>query len=192
MNTLQGFSDFLVPTMEIETIDGEPRSLPVEVFSIEKRRDKNGDTLRNKFDMGSCHCCDYIFVDKDKVLLLEDSNLEKKKQDLEDKCLCFIQDEESRKKFLKKIIKDEQVLKAYAGLLLLCRLTSQDEEAKNLMKTKKIHFWVIVNDATAPYSKALRNLKKTLKDSLGPLVSEVAVLNPEDAEQKLKEYADLT
>ena len=64
--------------------------------------------------------------------------------------------------------------------------------SKKLNENQKIHFWVIVNDATAPYSKALRNLKKTLKDSLGPLVSEVAVLNPEDAEQKLKEYADLT
>lgn len=170
--------------LKIRMADGKTFEFDVEAYGIDKCLD-NGVSLKNQLMMDSFHCCDYIFVAEKAIFLLEDSNLKAKKNDLQNNCLCSVKDEASKKKFLRKIIKDEQILKAYAGLLLLCRLTSQSKEAMNLMKGKEKHFWVIINDADSSDPKGFDYLREEIRRILRPLISTVAVLDPEKANRIL-------
>lgn len=173
--------------MEIEVVNsGQPFRLPVEAaYAVDKPVDdcKKGPVLRNELKMDGCHCCDYIIPRKNEVLLLEDSNLKEKKKQLEYEWLCFgefIREEEIKNIFLKKLreeilgeIKNEQLLKAYASLWLLCRLVSQNTEAKELMENKQIWFIVIINDISNNQEqefRAFQNLASRIRSSLGTLV----------------------
>lgn len=173
--------------LKIRMANGETFEFGVEAYGIDKCLD-NGVSLKNQLMMDSFNCCDYIFVAEKTIFLLEDSNLKAKKNDLQNNCLCSVEDEASKEKFLRKIIKDEQILKAYAGLLLLCRLTSQSKEAMDLMKDKEKHFWVIINDSDPSDPKGFDYLREEISRRLGPLISTVAVLDPEKADRILREY----
>ncbi len=101
-------------------------------------------------------------------------------------------DNQARKNFSRKIrekIRDEQRLKAYAGLLLLCRLISKDADAKKLIGDKEIHFWVIVTDGVASDFRVFDGIGSSLIGCLKPLVSGVEFLPLKEAEQKLNEWA---
>lgn len=173
--------------LEIKMATGETFEFDVKAYGIDKCLD-NGISLKNQLRMDSFHSCDYIFVTEKIVFLLEDSDLKAKKDDLQSNCLCFVKDDASKEKFLRKIINDEQILKAYAGLLLLCRLISQSKEAKGLMKGKKKHFWVIINDDDPSDSKGFDYLGEEISNTLRPLVSTVAVLDHKKANRILCSY----
>ena len=180
---MRPLQDFLTRQIEIEVVGREqPLRFPVEAaYAVDKPADdcKKGPVLRNELKMASCHCCDYIIPKENGILLLEDSNLKEKKRDLEHEWLCFrefLGEEEIRNLFSKKlqekilkIIKNEQLLKAYASLLLLCRLISQNVEAEELMKNKKIWFVVIINDISDNQEReyrAFQNLGSRIRSSL--------------------------
>lgn len=170
--------------LKIRVANGETFEFDVEAYGIDKCLD-NGVSLKNQLMMDSFHCCDYIFVAEETIFLLEDSNLKAKKNDLQTNCLCLVNDEAIKEKLLRKIIKNEQILKAYAGLLLLCRLTSQSKEAMDLMKGKEKHFWVIINDDGPSDPKGFDYLREEISRILKPLISTVAVLDPEKANRIL-------
>ncbi len=160
-------------------------TFPVDAYRVDKPAREDGPILRDKLEMGSFRCCDYIVVKENIVLLIEDTNLIQKRNDLERKCLCFIQEKEDKENFSVKIIKDENLLKAYGSLLLLCHLKSQSAEAKKLMRDKKIHFWLVVNDGSSQDSRVFDNLRDTMQNSLRKLVADVAVYPLEKLEQEL-------
>lgn len=149
---LKSFQYFLRP-LEVEHLNRKPQKLSIHAYAVDKPCGKDGIKLTDQFEMGHFHSCDYILAkeDKDKVLLIEDSNLGKAKRDLEDACIRFMQDsctgkiildKQAKKKLSEKIMKkirDENRLKAYASLLLLCRLVSKDADAKKLIGNKEIH-----------------------------------------------------
>ena len=170
--------------LKIRMASGKTFEFDVEAYGIDKCLD-NGVSLKNQLMMDSFNCCDYIFVAEKTIFLLEDSNLKAKKDDLQTNCLCLVNDEAVKEKLLRKIIKNEQILKAYAGLLLLCRLTSQSKEAMDLMKGKEKHFWVIINDADSSDPKGFDYLREEISRILRPLISTVAVLDPEKANRIL-------
>lgn len=200
---MRPLKDFLTKYVEIEVVNsGQPFRFPVEAaYAVDKPADdcKKGPVLRNELKMGSCHCCDYIIPRKDEVLLLEDSNLKEKKKQLEYEWLYFgkfIREEEIKNIFSKKlrekvlgIIKNEQLLKAYASLWLLCRLVSQNTEAKELMENKPIGFVVIINDISDNQEqefRAFQNLGSRIRSSLGTLVK-VRVLPLKEAKALLSQ-----
>ncbi len=180
---MRDLQDFFTSHIEIKVVGREQTlQFPVEAaYAVDKPVDdcKEGPVLRKELKMDNCHCCDYIVPKENKVLLLEDSNLKEKKKQLEYEWLCFREfmgEEEIRNLFSKKlqekilkIIKNEQLLKAYASLLLLCRLISQNIEAEELMKNKKIWFVVIINDISDNPERELRafqNLGSRIRSSL--------------------------
>ena len=171
------------------------QELSVRAYAVDKPCGRDGIKLKDQFEMGNFHSCDYILAkeSRDKVLLIEDSNLKEKKGDLEKECLRFMPDDDQTRKILsRKImnkIRDEQRLKAYASLLLLCRLISIDADAKKLIGNKKIHFWVIVTDGVASDFQAFTNIGSKLEGCLSPLISDVAVLPLKEAERKLSKWA---
>ena len=150
--------------------------------------------------MDNWYCCDYIVPKENKVLLLEDSNLKEKKKQLEYEWLCFREfmgEEEIRNLFSKKlqekvlkIIKNEQLLKAYASLLLLCRLISQNVEAEELMKNKEIWFIVIINDISDNQERefrAFQNLGSRIRNSLNTF-AKVRVFPLKEAKALLRKF----
>ncbi len=176
--------------LEIKELTGQTHVFPVKAYAVDKPVSSNGPTLQNEYRMGNFHCCDYFLVNENNVLLLEDSNLKEKKNDLEKRCLCYVQDEEIKKKFSAKIIKKEQVLKAYASLLLLCNLISQDRNAKKLMKNKEVHFCIVINDVDMSESHAFDNLSASLIGSLGPIISDVVVVPLGEASRIFRKYSN--
>ena len=132
-----------------------------------------GKALRDKFQMGGFHCCDYIVPERHRVLLIENSSLLASKEKLElDEKWRSLEDEKIKGIIAEERIREEQVLKAYASLFLLCSLTSQCEKAKRVMGRKKLHFWLIVTDVNPrePMAVLLQNIKVRLEGTLSPLV----------------------
>ncbi len=198
---LKSFQYFL-RHLEVERLNRKPYKLPVQAYAVDKSCGKDGIKLKDQFEMGHFHSCDYILAkeNKDKVLLIEDSNLGEQKKDLEDKCFRFMQNnctgkiildkqakEELSEKIMKKI-RDENRLKAYASLLLLCHLISKDAYAKKLIGGKEVHFWVIVTDGVASDFEAFADIGSRLGGCLRPLVSGVAFLPLKEAKQKLSKW----
>ncbi len=185
---------FLSP-LEVQRLNGDMQKLSVLAYAVDKPCGKDGIKLKDQFEMGNFHSCDYILAKEsgNKILLIEDSNLKEKKESLEKECLRFMLDnEQARKNLSRKImdkIRDEQRLKAYASLLLLCRLISVDADAKKLIGNKEIHFWVIVTDGIASDFQAFVNIESKLEGCLSPLVSDVAFLPLKEAERKLSKWA---
>ena len=181
--------------LEVERLNKDVQKFSVQAYAVDKPCGEEGIRLKDQFEMGSFHSCDYILAEesKDKVLLIEDSNLRKAKEDLENQCFRFIPDDDhTRESFSRKIrekIRDEQRLKAYASLLLLCRLVSKDADAKKLIGDKEIHFWVIVTDGIASDFRVFDEIGSNLIGCLKPLVSGVEFLPLKEAEQKLNEWA---
>lgn len=181
--------------LEVEHLNKDVQKFSVQAYAVDKPCGKEGIRLKDQFKMGSFHSCDYILAEenKDKVLLIEDSNLERVKRNLEEECLCFmLNKDQDRKNLSRKVrekIRDEQRLKAYASLLLLCRLTSKDTDAKKLIGDKEIHFWVIVTDGVASDFRVFDEIRSNLMGCLKPLVSGVEFLPLKEAEQKLNEWA---
>lgn len=178
--------NFLMP-LEIRMANEETFEFGVKAYGIDKCLD-TGISLKNQLRMDNFNSCDYIFITEEVIFLLEDSNLKAKKDDLQNNCLRSVKDDASKEKLLRKIISDEQILKAYAGLLLLCRLISQSKEAMDLMKGKKKHFWVIINDDDPSDPKGFDYLGEEISKTLRPLVSKVAVLGHEKANRILCKY----
>ena len=143
--------------------------------------------------MDTFHCCDYIFVpDDNEVLLIEDSNLKSKRDDLEKKTVSSVGNRESGPQLSDRLIRDEQLLKAYASLLLLCRLFAQDETATKKMQGKNIRFLFIINDADPTDSHLFDYLENKITPTLRPLVDKVLVRDKEGAKEKLSNYASPT
>lgn len=198
---LKSFQYFLRP-LEVERLKGKPYKLSVQAYAVDKPCGEDQVALKDQFEMGHFHSCDYIFAkeDKDKVLLIEDSNLGKAKKDLQNEYIRFMQnnctgkiilDKQAKEELSEKIIKeirDENRLKAYASLLLLCHLISKDAYAKKLIEGKEVHFWVIVTDGIASDFEAFADIGSRLGGCLKPLVSGVAFLPLKEAEQKLSKW----
>ncbi len=143
--------------------------------------------------MDTFHCCDYIFVpDDNEVLLIEDSNLKSKRDDLEKKTISSVINLESVPQLSDRLIRDEQLLKAYASLLLLCRLFAQDETATKKMQGKNIRFLFIINDADPTDSQLFDYLENKIAPTLRPLVDKVLVRDKEGAKEKWINYASPT
>ncbi len=182
--------DFLGPVI-IRSANGIRDTFPVKAYVVDRPPSpgKGSKSLKNKLRMDNFHCCDYIFVpDNNSVLLIEDSNLKRKKEDLEENDLSSVKDTKSKARLSKEWIKNEQLLKAYASLLLLCRLLAQNTIATPKMQGKNIHFWVIINDSGPSDVEIFDYLKKAIASRLRSLVSEVVVLHKDGAKKELSKY----
>lgn len=186
--------DFLEP-VTIRSADGTCDTFPVNAYVADQKplSKRCEHSLKHELRMDNFHCCDYIFVpDDNAVLLIEDSNFTSAKERLETKDLASVSDPRSKAKLSRKLIMDEQRLKAYASLLLLCRLLERDKTAAAKMRGKKVHFWFIINDAGSSNLQSFNYLKHEIAPTLRSLVSKVVVLPKEKARDKLSKYVGTT
>lgn len=150
--------------------------------------------MRKDAGLGSCNCCDYFMPwNDDSVLLIEETQLIQQMKDLKREYRYL--KSAHQKHFIDKYIKQENRVKAYGSMLILCRLAAVCRDAKNLLGTKKYKFWIVDSGVySTKDAKLFRNLKQLLfhglKDVLSDkIVDDVKILPSNTFVTKLSEQA---
>ena len=146
--------------------------------------------MRKDAGLGTCDCCDYFMpYNDDSVLLIEETRLIQQIKDLKRKYPYL------KKQFIDKYIRQENRVKAYGSMLVLCRLAAVCKDAENLLGTKKYKFWIVVSDMySTKDARFFRNLKDTLCNGLkevlsGKIIDDVKILPSNAFVTKLSEHA---
>ena len=100
--------------------------------------------IRKEVGLGTCNCCDYFLISNGTVVLIEETRLLQKIEDLKNE-YNYLRGTDQMD-FIKEDIRRENWLKAYGSMLVLCRLVAVCKEARNLLGTKKYKFWLVVSD----------------------------------------------
>ena len=137
--------------------------------------------MRKNAGLGTCNCCDYFMpYNDDSVLLIEETQLIQQIKDLKREYRYL--KSAHQKHFIDKYIKQENRVKAYGSMLVLCRLAAVCKDARDLLGTKKYKFWIVDSSAySTKDAKFFRNLKHRLflglKEVLsGKIVDDVIIL----------------
>ena len=129
--------------------------------------------MRTYVGLGSCNCCDYFFVNENKVFLIEETCLEKTIETIREKH-SYLNDDD-KEDFVVTSIRQENYVKVYGSLLVLCRLAAKCEDVARRMKDKKHDFWLVMGDADIKEtSRVADNMSSELRAQLrGVLTKEV-------------------
>ena len=154
--------------------------------------------MRKDVGLGTCNCCDYFLISNGTVVLIEETQLLQKFEDLKNEYnYLSVTDQEA---FVNENIRQENWLKAYGSMLVLCRLASVCKEAKDLFGTKKYKFWLVVSDtnmtdaeefeANMIFDHLKDNLYLDLKSLLsGKIVDDVEIVPSHEFVRKLPTQA---
>jgi len=142
-------------------------------------RSKPIPDMRTYVGLGSCNCCDRFFVKGDKVFIVEETRLGDTIEALRKEC-SYLNDAH-KSAFIIRSVRQENYVKVYGSLLVLCRLARKCKEAAELMGDKKHNFWFIPEQTTDEDSiRYLENLEGDLRSVLtGKVVDRVKVVPPD-------------
>ena len=154
-------------------------------------------SMKNSIGLGECSCGDYFIANNnDTVVLIEETRLIGMFRGLRRE-YSYLNDDDQYS-FIKKTMQQENKLKAYGSMLVLCRLSSLCKDAKAMLDSKKYQFWLVVSDIeemnkepdTSRVFDFLRDhLSNDLRSDLSPqIVEEVRFLSSSDFIKKLSEY----
>ena len=104
----------------------------------------SGRNMRKTARLGTCNCCDYfIFGPDNGVILIEETRLGDQIKDLMEKYSYL--NPIDQKGHVTKIILQENRLKVYGSLLILCRLSCRQggEVAESISSDTKYSFWLV-------------------------------------------------
>ena len=102
--------------------------------------------MKKDVDLGTCNCCDYFSIINGVVVLIEETQLLRQIEDLKNEYNSLRDtDQNDQMKFVYKYIRQENRLKAYGSMLVLCRLATVCKDAKDLLGSKKYKFWLVVS-----------------------------------------------
>ncbi len=145
--------------------------------------------MRKTVGLGTCHCCDYFLPKDGSVILIEETRLLKRVNNIRKK-YSYLNDKD-KDDAVRNCILTRMQLKAYGAMLVLCRLAIKYSSAKDLVQDKKYHFWLVVSSIESEEEKRyFDNLKDSLrgklKDVLGTkLLDGVDVLSSEYLKDRL-------
>lgn len=156
------------------------------------------DGGRNKHDMkgdvglDSCHCCDYFSPHGDVIVLIEETQLILTIKNTKGK-YSYLSDKD-KEKFINTSIRQENLLKVYGAMLVLCRLAAQCHSAKQIMQGKKYDFWLVASgmDSSGDDRRYFDNLRDSLHRELHNALTSgfmrtVELLTVEDLKKKLSQ-----
>ena len=116
--------------------DGSPIEPPMSAYRMDCTSSPN---MRDSVGLGTCNCCDYFTLANQKVILIEETKLISQIKNLLKNNKC---EEEIR-----KIIKEENRLKVYGSLLVLCRLARRlNNKTEAAMVSGVLEFYLVVSD----------------------------------------------
>ena len=134
------FKDFL----ESITIAGEPLVPQREAYRMDGTFPD--PDMRRRAGLGTCNCCDYFTFGADNgVILIEETRLGDRIKDLMEKYKYL--DDTDQRNHVTRLILQENRLKAYGSLLVLCRLFSKkaDAVAASISSDTKYSFWLVAS-----------------------------------------------
>lgn len=178
-------------------IAGKPLDKKFQAYRMDGTSPK--PNMRQEAKLGTCECCDYFkFDDDDTIVLIEETQLMKKIKDLKSK--YYYLEDRHQTEFVKKQIKDENKLKVYGAMLVLCRLAAVCENVKDLLQTKngklkKYKFWLVASgmdteEATRMFDHLKGQLRKELRSTLkDKILGRVEILPSHAFVTKLSEQA---
>ncbi len=136
--------------------------------------------MRKDAGLGSCNSCDYFIFNENALILIEETRLLWQISDL--KVEYSYLEERMLTEFINKYIRDENKVKVYGSMLVLCRLSALSNNAKNLLNNKKYRLWLVASDMEEEEDTILfDNLKDRLLNELrsaltGEIMSNVEII----------------
>ena len=129
-------------------LEGVSPALETWAYRMDGNPEKNTKPMAQYAELGSPSCCDYLYIKKNEAVLIEDTSLGKSIKKIEVELKDLESEHKDNKLFrAKTILRQENCLKVYGALLILCRLAQQHEElAQELKPHKSYDFWLIIND----------------------------------------------
>lgn len=110
------------------------------------RMDGESPDMRKKAALGKCNCCDYfVFGSENAVILIEETRLEDQIRNLMNKYDYL--DSTDKRDHVTKLMLQENRLKVYGSLLVLCRLFcgAADGAAASISLDTKYSFWLVAS-----------------------------------------------
>lgn len=183
MNSLRHFRE------PIEII-GQPIGEEYTAYRMDGAPSSKPD-MRLEIGLGTCHCCDYFTVQENSVILIEETRLLMTIENFKIK-YEFIQKEVEKEELIYERIREENTLKVYGSLLVLCHWAAQHKEIATTIKQKKHNFWLVASDSEEDDDSGrtmshIQSLLENLKSTLGSkLFGNVEVLTLSQFKRKLK------
>lgn len=149
--------------------------------------------MRAQARLGSCSCCDFLAIGDDSILFVEETELlrsiERTKSQVD-----YLNDND-KEKFIQKEIVLENRAKVYGAMLVLCRLSQQSPDVKDVVGSKGHAFWLVVrgciSNEDAVYLDSLRGrLENSLRGQLGKrVIGAVKVLPLNELKEQLSSFS---
>ncbi len=98
--------------------------------------------MRKNVGLGTCSCCDYFTLNNHSIFLIEKTNLTKTIRNYKAE-FDYLQDHQKIIKIISKLIKQENWMKVYGSMLVICRLTLKCNQLKDLLKNKSYTFLLV-------------------------------------------------
>ena len=150
--------------------------------------------MRINAGLGTCNCCDYFIPGHENtVVLIEETQLVRQIKALKSQYQYLQVDDQTD--FVSKCIRDENKLKVYGSMLVLCHLATACREVKEFLKAKKYRFWLVVSGMnTAEEKIVFDNLKDRLSQELksvltGKVLDDVEIIPSSVLVSKLSKQA---
>ena len=101
--------------------------------------------MRIDVGLGTCNCCDYFLSRGNTVVLIEETRLIESMQSQRDQ-YNYIPDN-YLERFVDERVVQENRIKVYGSMLVLCRLADKYAEARNVLQpqAKKYEFWLVTS-----------------------------------------------
>ena len=130
--------------------------------------------MRRAAGLGTCECCDYVTVSKDKqsVVLIEETDLERTIIDFKEK-YDYLSDDDQVDLLYDEVLKEHR-LKLYGSMLVLCRLSCSQDEVKAFLPDDEFQFWLVTTPASSDSVILMDHLTDNLRGFLkSPLTKEM-------------------
>ena len=157
--------------------------------------------MRATAGLGTCNCCDYFTFDDSTVVLIEETDLlcqiknlqEDFAQDLQKEFRALDDGEQEKvERRLREYLREENRLKVYGSLLVLCRLARVLEDgAEANAISRRASFWLVYSEEDTPDDTFLfDNVRDQLKGDLrsmltGAVIDDVQIVPAENLVQRL-------
>ncbi|MCY4245525.1 MAG: hypothetical protein OXE47_09415 [Gammaproteobacteria bacterium] len=155
---------------------------------------RNKPSMQASLGLGSCHCCDYFLPHGEAIVLIEETELVSTIKNIKQDYPCL--NKEDKKKFVNTSIRQENLLKVYGAMLVLCRLAARCRNAKQITQDKKYDFWLVASsmDSSGDDRRYFDNIRDKLRLELDNALTSGAIrvvelLTPEDLKKKLSQIS---
>ena len=154
-----------------------------------------GSNMRKDVGLGTCNCCDYFQIKSGTIWLFEETDLTHQIMDLTHSADYELLKKDVRSKLVERLILNENRLKVYGSMLVLCRFAAKYACVSEKLGNKPVEFLLIDSHVASDESvrfydniraRILNDLKSLLTSQV---VANVEILNREMMRDKLSNQA---